>query len=261
MAPLDEDDNCAVRAGRRSKKIQVYHDGKAWTSRATFVNYYYKTCIAFETPTGDDHTDVRLSPPLVRRLKLMLEAHDHKVFGPNPHNSLDRFRFRWCESVRGGTWQLLVDVSSGPSPTMWIGAKTFERVFDKLKAEQRGDTSPWETAKVQAKELYAIARRAIARKRDRYEADDTCVKCHEPAPGELQADHYPTPFIDLWYAWRDAQPGGNARLHLNKDKPGKKNWRNAWKLYHNTHARYQPLCPPCHHTKSAGEKRAEEWVN
>lgn len=254
-------DNYAVRAGQRTKKFVVHYESKMWTSRAQFVGYYMETCLGADTPQTDDHIDVRLEPNLALRIKQMLEAHDHKVYHPNPNNTLDRLRFRWCESLRGGSWQLLADVSSGPSPTMWIGAKTFERVFEKLKAEQRGDAAPWETAKGQARELYTIARRVINRKRDRYDDDDACAKCQQAAPGELQADHYPVSFIDLWYAWKNVQPGGNERLYRDKGKPGQSNWRNAWKLYHNTHALYQPLCHACHAVKSANEKRAERWIH
>ena len=247
-----------VRAGRRAKKTQVYYDGKAWTSRAMFVDFYMGTWLGPRAlPADGDRTDVRLDPEAARRLKQMLEAHDHKVYRPNPNTVLSNLRFVWCPQVNGGTWRVLANVNGGGAATMWIGRQSFERVFDKLKAEQRGTPFPWNTEKHEQSEMYKLARRITGKQHERYADDDVCVACQTTDPGKLQCDHFPVRFIDLWHQYVDQSPGGVSRLYRDKDKPGLAGWRDEWKEFHQRYATYQPLCRACHQHKSAEERDCE----
>ena len=239
--------------GKRSK--DVWYDNVPHRSAAAFVKHWDEL-IQVNTRSADLDNPQRNERPLPRTVanlvKQMLEAYDPTVTCLDDDAELHHLRFVWCEHAGdAGSWRLLADVYRGKSATMWIGKKSFQRVYDTLKAEQLGAASPQETDRARKRALYDIARRCVNKQHERYEDDDLCASCFQADPGKLQCDHFPLGFIDLWNDFQGAHPGGRARLWRDKDRPGTRGWRDSWRAYHALYAKYQPLCRACHAAKTA----------
>ena len=103
--------------------------------------------------------------------------------------------------------------------------------------------------------------RQLVRNQCELDADyEICAHCSADSD-ELEADHHPRRFCEIWADFKSCYHGGAARLARdmqlpcspNHDGPGDE-WRNQWRVFHHERAEFQALCPMCHSRKSVCER-------